>query len=166
MYREMLQKQRELNLEICHKFGLKVENLIGEYTAALLVEVGELANETKCFKFWREDKTTKRDRILEETSDVFHFILSLVIACKVEDEIMYDFDEIDRREENTTKHFLILYNNIALFNMGLNDDRVGLQSVMNAFIKLCHNLGITRQDLREQYLKKNEINLKRQEQHY
>jgi dimeric dUTPase (all-alpha-NTP-PPase superfamily) len=46
---------------------------------ALMVEIGELANETRCFKFWSLKPASSREVILEELSDTLHFIISLGI---------------------------------------------------------------------------------------
>ena len=46
---------------------------------ALLVELAELANETRCFKFWSMKGPSEIAIILEEYVDSIHFILSLGI---------------------------------------------------------------------------------------
>ena len=48
---------------------------------ALLVEIGELANETRSFKFWSVKPASEKKIILEEFVDGIHFILSLGIEC-------------------------------------------------------------------------------------
>jgi len=46
---------------------------------ALMVEIAELANETRCFKFWSLKPASSKEVILEELSDTLHFIVSLGI---------------------------------------------------------------------------------------
>ena len=43
---------------------------------ALLVEIGELANELKTFKHWKSQKDINLDKAREELIDCFHFYLS------------------------------------------------------------------------------------------
>ena len=46
---------------------------------ALSVEIGELANETRCFKYWSVRPASAREVLLEELEDSIHFLLSLGI---------------------------------------------------------------------------------------
>ncbi|MDE5553349.1 MAG: dUTPase, partial [Malacoplasma sp.] len=43
---------------------------------ALAVEIAELANEVKCFKYWSVKKEDNKEKIGDEYADVLHFILS------------------------------------------------------------------------------------------
>ena len=53
------------------------QDVFQEKGLALLVELAELANETRCFKFWSTKGPSAREVILEEYVDSIHFILSL-----------------------------------------------------------------------------------------
>lgn len=57
------------------KYDIKSKELIRKYKLELLVEFGELANETRCFKFWSVNQTGKRELILEEYIDCLFMIL-------------------------------------------------------------------------------------------
>lgn len=46
------------------------EELLDKTTLALLVEVGELANATCCFKHWSVKGPESRERLLDEYSDI------------------------------------------------------------------------------------------------
>ena len=46
---------------------------------ALIVEINELANETRCFKYWSLKGPSHKDVLLEEFSDTMHFVISLGI---------------------------------------------------------------------------------------
>ena len=50
---------------------------LNDRITALFVEVGELANATRCFKYWSVKPSESRERLLDEYSDVFHFFLSI-----------------------------------------------------------------------------------------
>lgn len=63
-----IQSNQEINEDVFRKKGL-----------ALLVELAELANETRCFKFWSTKGPSERSVILEEYVDSIHFLLSLGI---------------------------------------------------------------------------------------
>ncbi len=46
--------QKELDLKIVSQHNLQAENLLQKKILALQVEIGELANETRCFKYWSD----------------------------------------------------------------------------------------------------------------
>ena len=46
---------------------------------ALLVELGELANTTRCFKFWSLKGSEVEAIVLDEYADALHFLLSIGI---------------------------------------------------------------------------------------
>ncbi len=73
--------QQALDSHIEEKHQLQNEDLFTRKTLALLVEIGELANETRCFKFWSVKPASEKQVVLEEFVDGIHFILSLGIEC-------------------------------------------------------------------------------------
>lgn len=52
-------------------------DILDKKLLALSAEVGELANATKCFKYWSEQKAESRERIEDEFADVLHMLLSV-----------------------------------------------------------------------------------------
>lgn len=77
----LFKMQKALDSHIESQHGLQNEDLFERKVLALLVEIGELANETRCFKFWSVKPSSERNVILEEFVDGVHFILSLGIEC-------------------------------------------------------------------------------------
>lgn len=53
---------------------------------ALSVEVSELANATKCFKYWSEQGPESTERIHDEFADVLHMLLSVANSLKMTSE--------------------------------------------------------------------------------
>src|SRR5690554_6230630 len=74
---KLFKMQHDLDQYILTEHGLQEEDLVDEKMLALFVEVGELANETRCFKFWSNKSASARAHILEEFVDGVHFILSI-----------------------------------------------------------------------------------------
>lgn len=50
---------------------------LGDRLHALSVEVSELSNATRCFKYWSTKPAEGKDILLDEYSDVLHFVLSV-----------------------------------------------------------------------------------------
>ena len=59
---------------------------------ALIVEINELANETRCFKYWSLKGPSSESILLEEFSDTMHFIISLGIDLDL-NEMLFEANE-------------------------------------------------------------------------
>src|SRR5579875_4105332 len=101
----MLQSELDAHIENEHP---RKENRHSEKVLALLVELGELANETRCFKFWSIKPASPKEVILEEFVDGIHFILSLGIECGFSEA---DFSVPDTMEADldATEQFLKVF---------------------------------------------------------
>ena len=72
----LLEKQRELDDYIMRERGLTHDETIEQRKLAFVVELAELAQEWRGFKYW-SDNQQPSDKMLEEYVDVLHFALSL-----------------------------------------------------------------------------------------
>lgn len=97
----LFSKQEKLDRYITEKQQLTNANLFEERMLALLVELGELANETRCFKFWSKKEASPRRIVLEEYVDNIHFLLSLGLNKG------YQFSQINipTIDKNVTEQF-------------------------------------------------------------
>ena len=156
----LFQMQNALDKRIEMEHHLEGIPLLHKKILSLQVELGELANETRCFKFWSTKEPSSKDIILEEYVDCLHFILSIGIEK--------DFQDITLNAKHITcdlsEQFLNLYTTITNF--------VTLSSVNNylnvfqEFLSLGENLGFSVEDIENAYLYKNNINHERQDNGY
>lgn len=72
----LLEKQQELDDYIMRERGLTHEETIERRKLAFVVELAELAQEWRGFKYW-SDNQEPSEKMLEEYVDVLHFALSL-----------------------------------------------------------------------------------------
>ncbi|MBS8265158.1 dUTPase [Mesobacillus boroniphilus] len=158
----LFKMQKALDSHIESQHGLMQEDLFDRKVLALLVEIGELANETRCFKFWSVKPSSEMDVILEEFVDGVHFILSLGIECGYED---IESVTSNRTEENdTSNQFLLIYESVQKFrNNHRKDDYVRL---FKNYMELAQLLGLNEDQIEQAYIKKNEVNYDRQRQGY
>lgn len=78
--KELLEAQAELDrtiIEVQNLQDLDPKIRLANTLLALQVEVSELANETRAFKFWSRKEPAPREVILDEFADVIHFTMSL-----------------------------------------------------------------------------------------
>jgi dimeric dUTPase (all-alpha-NTP-PPase superfamily) len=130
-----------------------------EKVLALLVELGELANETRCFKFWSDKPASERKVTLEEYVDCLHFVLSIGLEMDVE-----LINIVPIKKKNVIEQFTVLFNAVTILKIHFAP--FVYNHVFSAFIGLGEMLGFTWEEIENAYLEKNAVNHKRQEESY
>lgn len=157
----LLDKQKELDDFIYHRNKCTYNK--EKTKLSLLVELGELCNETKCFKYW-SNKEPNFEKIKEEYADCLHFALSLTynendstyIWCSTLGEIMeslYSYSQcgiIDRT----------IFFNKVFYECSI------LNRVLQQILMLGCCLGLTSDEIIESYESKYKKNIERQNNGY
>ncbi|HET7627840.1 MAG TPA: dUTP diphosphatase [Bacillales bacterium] len=157
--KRLLQMQAKLDDHIEREHGLKEVDTTEEKLLALQVELGELANETRCFKFWSLKPASDRNVILEEYVDGLHFILSLGLS------FAYDWKpESVEGEETLVSAFLRTFERIAAFRNAPTEHHYNV--LFSTYLMLGEQLGFSGVDIQSAYEDKNATNHERQEQGY
>jgi dimeric dUTPase (all-alpha-NTP-PPase superfamily) len=141
---------------------------------ALLVELGECANEWRGFKFWSQNQEprTKAVRnaammeedkeyynpLLEEYVDGLHFILELGLELNATDPWSPDY------EEDVCEQFRTIYYHVALINVF--NGRDNYEYAVSYYLGLGEMLGFTWEQIEQSYYEKNRINHERQDNGY
>lgn len=159
---EWFAMQNELDQYIENEHGLHGEDLFEKKILALLVEIGELANETRCFKFWSKKPPSSHEDILEEFVDGVHFILSLGLELGFSER---DFELVSQEaNEDLDRSFLKIYR--LADNFRQSKEAGDFEELFRQYIILGQTLGFTLGEVQEAYKKKNEVNFKRQQNGY
>ncbi|TWT08952.1 dUTP diphosphatase [Planomicrobium sp. CPCC 101079] len=145
-----IQSNRDISEDVFRKKGL-----------ALLVELAELANETRCFKFWSTKGMSERSVVLEEYVDSIHFLLSLGLEK--------GFEELEEwpkpaAESDLTELFLGTFNAVQQFIA---------EPVLGNYIKawswygaIALALEFSYEEVLQAYIHKNQTNYERQNDGY
>lgn len=157
--KEFLEMQKKLDDCILKNAGIKEYPIIN-IQLALLVELGELANEVQSFKHWKKHKNVNRDRVIEEWADCFHFSLSLenefnILTETTKGQMIQEIAKVvykDVVNMDTNLCFLYAFQNI--------------QEPLITVISLGLNLGIRPNEMEKAYLNKHKENYKRQQEGY
>ncbi|MBU3190144.1 dUTP diphosphatase [Clostridium bowmanii] len=157
---KLFEMQDALDKRIESEHSLAGIPLLRKKVLSLQVELGELANETRCFKFWSTKQPSSNDVILEEYVDCIHFILSIGLEKSFED-ITLNVKHIDGE---LSEQFLDLYINISDFVICSSLDNY--LNIFQNFLCLGENLGFSKEDIENAYLYKNNINHERQDNGY
>jgi len=152
--------QRQLDNYITEQHELHGQDLFEERFLALLVELGELANETRCFKFWSVKDKSDTSIILEEYVDNIHFLLSIGIQKG------YEFSDLDSSITyfKETMQFNYVFETCLKFYRHQTEENY--LNMFREYLHLAKLLGFSEQDIIDAYEKKNEVNYERQEKGY
>lgn len=157
---DLMKIQDELDTRIFSLHNTSRNETRNDRFLALLVETGELANETRCFKYWSLQEPSENKVIFEEFSDVLHFSLSLGIDIGFNQEVI----EYKASEESLNVLFHQLYHKINTFS--LSNTTEDYENLLRTVFELSFVLGMSAEDIREMYLYKNEKNHQRQDNEY
>lgn len=152
--------QAELDQHIQSKHGVDYPSTRDKRLLALFVELGELANETRCFKFWSLKPRSEKSIILDEYADGVHFLLSLGIEVKSLKKVY----EITEKPLDEVKAFLACYAAIDAFKASFNV--ANFENAFQAYLNLIPALGYTAEETIVAYKKKLEVNYQRQQNKY
>ncbi|WP_353617095.1 dUTP diphosphatase [Bacillus sp. E(2018)] len=160
---ELFSMQNDLNTRIVKEHNLDNSSLFEQRRLAFLVELGELANETRCFKYWSKRPASEKEVILEEYVDGLHFVLSIGLDLGFKEvEITTEVDlgeKMDKIDINTL--FLTLYQSGS---KSLSNEE--FQSFFDTFLGLGVKLGFSFEEIEEAYFAKNKVNHERQDTGY
>jgi dimeric dUTPase (all-alpha-NTP-PPase superfamily) len=161
------------------------EDRLAKKILALRVELGELANEWRGFKFWSKDQKPRtkvlvkdwfeglvkheefKNPLLEEYVDCLHFILSIGLDIGFKRDmtnVIRSFNALTQFNNmfNAAAYFYNIYTELGK-GCGLYDS---FDDMLGIFIGLGKELGFTWEQIEEAYLQKNAINHKRMESGY
>ncbi len=152
--------QKELDVEIAQNHGVTYEETFDRRVLALLVELGEFANETRCFKYWSFKAPSPKEVILDEYADGMHFFLSLGIPLGVE-AYTHHFHV---KEKDLSKALCEVYGLVC--SLREHYDAEHYVKAFGAYLNLLPLFDYSSSDAREAYLKKLKKNHVRQETSY
>lgn len=160
-FESLFKTQKDLDNKIIKKHSLQKRSLKSNKLLALEVEISELANETRCFKYWSNKLPSSKEIILEEYADCLHFILSIGIEYGFQDT-----EELNLQKPDTTAtdQFLNLYVDVTDFIVCSSKDHY--LTLFEDFLNLGLYLDFSDDDIEDAYYKKNAKNLVRQNSGY
>ena len=137
------------------QYDIKSPEIIRKYKLELLVEFGELANETRCFKFWSKRQKGDKEKVLEEYIDCLFMILYF---CNINDVSLGESFESPEKTD-IIDAFLKLYE----YGLSLNKkmDRDIVKKLLVQIIYISELLDFDLNDLEQETMRKSLIIQKR-----
>ena len=166
--KKMYEAQANLDAYISKNNPVKLSKaeMFEKTKLALLVEIGELANATRCFKHWSVKSPESRERLLDEYADILHFYLS------IGNQIGYTYnlymEDVKGADRSTEKAFNFLYywvSSLIYDGYAINQyndySKTGFGLEM-----LAGQLGFEDREIEAAYWAKHEVNYQRQKEGY
>ena len=156
----LYQKQSELDARIAENHNVTYASTRSRRILALLVEFGEFANATRCFKYWSNKPSEAHDIVLDEYVDGLHFFLSLGLDIKVSKR-KYNYT---KHSDDLTEQILEVYRLSAIFLK--KQDEKSYVKAFQAFINIVPILKVRWTTIEKAYYKKLGENYSRQDHNY
>ena len=149
---KVYEENKRLDLIFIEKYNHK--DFVKKNKLELLVEIGELANETRCFKYW-SNKEVNNDLVKEDYADCIIMSLCFFNYLNISlDEINYINDD---------KEIIDLFFDIYLLasNFSVNENTEIIKEILIKLINLGYKLGFTDEEIISSCLNKIKIDRER-----
>jgi dimeric dUTPase (all-alpha-NTP-PPase superfamily) len=156
----LLAEQAKLDAHIQQQHQVSYASTREKRLLALLVEVGEMINETKTFKFWSKKPSAEKPIILDEYADGLHFLLSLSIEVQSR---QFNY-EITTSSKTLTQATIEVFQ--AISDLSKKFTSAALEKSFQHYLNLIPLLGFTSEEVVDAYFKKLGVNYTRQKNAY
>ena len=157
---ELFKAQAKLDATIAENHGISYETTRPRRIMAAYVEIGELANATRCFKYWSNKGPEEDDIVLDEFADGLHFLLSLGIDRGYETDTI----EVEDDDLSLTDSLIKSYDLAVQYNS--HQTRENYVSLFANYLRALYKIGYSWKEAKEAYYTKLAENHHRQETNY
>ena len=92
---EIYRKEKIINSYFRGKYNYDNEEIFNKQVLELLCELSEFAYETKCFKYWKNEKQSSPDITIPEFADCLMITLCFCDLANVDELVVFDVLEKD-----------------------------------------------------------------------
>ncbi len=166
--KKLCEMQQALDNRIIQEHKLEGKNLEENKILALLVEICELANETRCFKHWSNKGPSEKNILLEEYVDSLHFFLSIANHRQYDVDRLYDVYLTDFEVKQEQASIVTAFKEVMakILMMEQSQDPFHYIQAFASYLNLGKILDFSWEQIEQAYIQKNEINHKRQDNGY
>ncbi|MCQ6276158.1 dUTP diphosphatase [Bacillus sp. V3B] len=166
--KKLCKMQKVLDDRIIKEHQLEGKDLEENKILALLVEISELANETRCFKHWSTKGPSEENVLLEEYVDSLHFFLSIANYYQYDVDRLYELyvNDFNLSTKQVSLVTAFKVNMGKILKMEINQDGFHYIDAFATYLNLGKMLGFNWDQIEQAYMRKNEINHKRQDNGY
>jgi dimeric dUTPase (all-alpha-NTP-PPase superfamily) len=140
-YSDLYEENKKLD-DMFHKlYDNYNHDIIEKNIVELLVEIGELANETRCFKYWSNKKPSEKNIIMDEYADCF--LMTLYFFNMANLNLNEDFPQVEIVDQ--VSQFKKLYSVVSKLDCSL--DKNLIKEILSNIVNLGKLLGFTTEEI-------------------
>lgn len=150
---ELYTKEKIINTYFRKKYNYNSEEIFWKQVLELLCELSEFAYETKCFKYWKDEKQSSPDITIPEFADCLMITLCFCDLANI-DEL-----ELEDIEEKDMVKLFIEANKLAV-SLTMDLDKEKLLRLLSYLIEISKLLNYSDEELDSYCIKKMDKTLK------
>lgn len=149
---EIYIKEKIINSHFRKKYDYNNEEIFNKQVLELLCELSEFAYETKCFKYWKNEKQSSPDITIPEFADCLMITLCFCDLANIDKLVISEVDE-----KNMVNLFIETYKIASTLSFDL--DREKLLKILSNLLAISKLLGYTDEQLYDYCISKMEKTL-------
>ena len=160
-----LSKLFETQNVLRERIGYNGPDRLNKLVLALLVEIGECANELpEVFKFWKQKRKNNYEKALVEYVDGLHFVLEVGLELGVKDTVYLPLSIKSNTSTDLTTQFILINNTATELLLDTNLEQYKI--LVYEYLALGEMIGFSWEQIQSAYFSKNYINHQRQDAGY
>ena len=144
---EIYKKEKIINAHFRKKYDYESEEIFNKQVLELLCELSEFAYETKCFKYWKNEKQSSPDITIPEFADCLMITLCFCDLANIDEIKIENIDEKDMVK-------LFIETNIIASSLTMNLEKEKLLKILSNLLAISNLLNYSDDDLNNYCLEK------------
>lgn len=150
---EIYKKEKIINAHFREKYDYESEEIFNKQVLELLCELSEFAYETKCFKYWKNEKQSSPDITIPEFADCLMITLCFCDLANIDEIKIENIDEKDMVK-------LFIETNIIASSLTMNLEKEKLLKILSNLLAISNLLNYSDDDLNNYCIEKMNKTLK------
>ena len=144
---EIYKKEKIINAHFRKKYNYESEEIFNKQVLELLCELSEFAYETKCFKYWKDEKQSSPDITIPEFADCLMITLCFCDLANVDEIIIEDIHEKDMVK-------LFIDTNRIASSLTMNLEKENLLKILSNLVAISKLLNYSDDELNDYCIEK------------
>ena len=144
---EIYKKEKIINAHFREKYDYESEEIFNKQVLELLCELSEFAYETKCFKYWKNEKQSSPDITIPEFADCLMITLCFCDLANIDEIKIENIDEKDMVK-------LFIETNIIASSLTMNLEKEKLLKILSNLLAISNLLNYSDDDLNNYCIEK------------
>ena len=150
---EIYEKEKIINSHFRKKYNYDSEEIFNKQVLELLCELSEFAYETKCFKYWKDEKPSSPEITIPEFADCLMITLCFCDLANIDEIKIENINEKDMVK-------LFIETNIIASSLTMNLEKEKLLIILSNLVAISKLLDYSEEELNKYCIEKMNKTLK------